>query len=40
MALSAIFGDVREEVTVGYRKLKSDESDVRNGGTCHLKAKG
>jgi hypothetical protein len=40
MALSAIFGGVREEVAEGYRKLKSDKSDVGKGGICNLKAKG
>ena len=39
MALSAIFGGVREEVTQGHSKLKSNESNVGNGGTRNLKAK-
>ena len=40
MALSATFRGVREEVTLGHSKLKSNESDVGNGATSNLKAKG
>ena len=40
MALSAIFGVVREEVAEGHRKLKSDKSDVGNGGTSHMERRG
>jgi len=40
MALSAMFGDVSEEATTGYGKLKSEGSDIGNDGARHLKAKG
>ena len=31
---------MREEVTEAHIKLKSDESDVGNGGACNMKQRG